>query len=88
MLRMAPGIRVEWRGLGGIRVLSNRGARGFSASGCPLALYVDGMLMTDFDVDMISPRSVEGLEVYNGSNAPIQYQFQHPCGVVLVWIKH
>jgi hypothetical protein len=35
MLRMAPGIRVEWRGLGGVRVLSNRGARGFSASGCP-----------------------------------------------------
>lgn len=87
MLRMAPGIRVEWRGLGGAQILSNRGSRGFTASGCPLALYVDGMLMTDFDVDMISPRAVEGLEVYNGSNAPIQYQFMHPCGVVLVWIK-
>lgn len=88
MLRMVPGIRVEWRGLGGVQVLSNRGARGFSASGCPLALYVDGMLMSDFDVDMISPRAVEGLEVYNGSNAPIQYQFRHLCGVVLVWIRH
>jgi hypothetical protein len=44
--------------------------------------------MSDFDVDMISPRAVEGLEVYIGSNAPIEHQFMHPCGVVLVWIKH
>jgi hypothetical protein len=54
---------------------------------CPLGIYVDGFLMAEFDLDMLDPRSVEAVEVYNGpSETPIQYRSQ--CGVVLIWLRH
>jgi hypothetical protein len=53
--------------------------------GCEPGVYYDGIPMnTSIDrLDMIALPFVEGVEVYVGAATPIQ--FQHPCGVILVW---
>jgi len=68
----------------------------FVFAGCEPDLYIDGQLFreriprdaTEQKVtawDVIAPEQIEGIEVYAGPNAPLQYQ--SPCGVVLVWTR-
>jgi len=64
--------------------------------GCEPDLYLDGQLFreriprdgTENKVDafdIVEPQLIEGIEVYTGSTAPLQYQ--NSCGVILVWTK-
>ena len=55
--------------------------------GCEPGVYYDGIPMnTSIDrLDMIAVPFVEGIEVYVGAATPIEYQ--HPCGVILVWTR-
>jgi hypothetical protein len=62
-----------------------------SGSLCHLRPYLDGMPMMAWDVNQVRPEDVEGIEVYQGVAAPIEYQNlidpdgRRPCGVVLIW---
>jgi hypothetical protein len=38
-------------------------------------------------VDHIPVSSVEGIEIYRGTQVPARYGAYHPCGVVLVWSR-
>lgn len=66
------------------------------ALGCEPDVYVDGVRIrdriakrnaeNDLDtIDFISPDQVEGVEVYVGAATPLQYN--HPCGVILLWTR-
>lgn len=65
-------------------------------SGCEPDLYIDGQLFRERitsdpqqnrldNWDVIDPTLIEGIEVYGGQQAPLQYK--SPCGVVLVWTR-
>jgi hypothetical protein len=64
--------------------------------GCEPDVYLDGIRMRDRipsspaenqldTVDLVPPAAIEGVEVYIGAVAPIQYD--HPCGVILIWTR-
>lgn len=66
-----------------------------SLPGCEPDLYLDGILYREraasgneprvAGFDIVDITQVEGIETYSGPNAPLQYQ--HPCGVILVWTR-
>jgi len=65
--------------------------------GCEPGLWVDGVRRQDklrieppdwvhiTDWDFLAPLTIDAIEVYSGSSGPIN--FQHPCGVILVWTR-
>jgi hypothetical protein len=64
--------------------------------GCEPDIYVDGQLYRERipsdptqnrvdDFDVVQVENIEGVEVYTGANAPLQYQSS--CGVVLIWTR-
>lgn len=90
LLRDLPGVLVLSRGVGASSVyfrrvttiVADEGARG-----CEPAIYYDGIPMNlGFDrLHEIPIPFIDGVEVYVGAATPIQ--FQHPCGVVLIWTR-
>ena len=52
---------------------------------CVLGTYVDNMEMHGFDIDTYPVDWIQALEVYEGSEIPPQYN--HSCGVVLIWSR-
>ena len=66
---------------------------GKKIAGCEPALYIDGRryqdrlmgVITIDDWNVVSPLTIEAIEIYKGSAAPIQYR--DACGVVLIWTK-
>jgi len=83
-----PGVSVR-HGSNGAQVMSGR-SRGFtSPGGCPLAVYLDDMRLRGWDLDSITPWSLEAVEIYRGISTPIQY-WSGPspgCGVILLWTR-
>lgn len=94
MLLDVPGIRSSSSGRGARRIL--RMAR-TEAWNCSLQLFVDGVLMTprvaamgEIPVDdLVSPGSVEGIEVYRGlSTVPAEFLNENArCGVIAIWTR-
>lgn len=93
LLRTVPGVQLVGGG-GGTRPRISLG-RG-TADGCATQIFVDGMLMnrggTANDIrldDVVSPGSVEGIEIYRGlSSIPPEFLTpESPCGVVAVWTR-
>ncbi|UCC84676.1 MAG: carboxypeptidase-like regulatory domain-containing protein [Gemmatimonadota bacterium] len=81
VLRRVPGVRVYW-GFDGVRVRGRGGPR------CWMRIYLDGFRMAQYwDLDMIDPSTVGGLEVYHGLATPIQYGHRSTCGVILIWSR-
>lgn len=88
MFRSIPGTRII-RNDGIIRNhIRFRGAR------CAPLVWLDGSPLSagEFDIDIISPNSVEAVEVYPSSgNAPPQFRVNasiaSACGTVLVWTR-
>ena len=84
-LQGVAGVRAL-RGLGGAAAVSTRG-------GCRMGVFLDGIFAPDLtaDLDAIPLQSVAAVEVYNGTQVPIQYQVRGrrgtACGVVLVWTR-
>lgn len=92
VLATLPGVRLENAGGSGTRRMV------FMRSGCPAQIYVDGFhinrtmgpgdsgLTVD---DVISPGSVEGIEVYRGlATIPAEFlSSSSSCGVVAIWTR-
>jgi len=90
MFRMIPGVTVM-PSQGMIRnQLRFRGARG----GCAPLTWLDGAPLSsgEFDIDALSPRSIEAFEVYTGSIVPPRFSVApgigpRTCGVIVVWSR-
>ena len=69
----------------GVRSMGMEGHYG--RRGCKLTVFVDDVIMDDwFHLDLLEPRNIEALEVYQGQGKPGEF-FWH-CGVILVWLTH
>lgn len=86
LLREIPGVQIGANSMQG-RVIRLRGAD------CPPLVFIDGFPASagEFDLDMIEPQSVEGVEVYSGS-ASVPPEFSGPrdldrCGVIAIWSR-
>jgi len=87
LLRSVPGVRV---------VASSSGIRNalrFRGQDCPPLVYVDGFPASadEFDVDIIDPATVEGVEIYM-SMLTVPAELNSPrglerCGVIAVWSR-
>lgn len=81
LLSTAPGVRVK--------PSSRFGHSVFMREGCPAAIYLDGIRMSEYweTVDDIPTNQVAGIEIYSGPlEAPPRYQATS-CGVILIWRK-
>lgn len=86
LLREIPGVRI--RPIGNIQK-----AVRFRGSPCPPLVFLDGFAASaaEFDLEMLDPGMLEGVEVYPGS-ASVPSVFVGPrnldrCGVVAVWSR-
>jgi hypothetical protein len=87
LLREVPGVRL---------VAARSGIRNavrFRGQNCPPLVFVDGVPASadEFDVDMIDPISVEGIEIYMGM-LTVPSELHAPrgldqCGVIAVWSR-
>jgi len=84
VFRNVPGVIVSYES-GDARPVSRR-STSITGGNCELLVYLDGMLMQEWDMDDIRVEWVEAMEVYNGLNTPAQYA-RDPCGVVLIWTR-
>lgn len=86
LLREIPGVRVG-RLEGFDHAVRIRGAS------CAPAVFIDGFpaRASEFDLDMIDPVTVEGVEVYSsGSSVPSEFTgtgAELQCGVVAIWSR-
>lgn len=83
LVTLVPGIQATRNRLGQ-RELMGRGR-------CRLKLYVDDVLLEDFDLANLDPDLIEAMEVYHGGGdkIPLEYGMKpNHCGVILVWLKH
>ena len=91
MFRMIPGVTIQPNPFGMIRYqLRFRGARG----GCAPLTWLDGSPLAsgEFDIDNLSPRSIEAFEVYTGSIVPPRFSVApgigpRTCGAIVIWSK-
>lgn len=98
ILQEAPGVYAERRGSGtsGRVIRMGRSLAGPGGGGCPVQIFLDGMLATrdvaggDVAVDdLVSPADVEVIEVFRGL-ASVPPEFLNPksrCGVIAIWTK-
>jgi hypothetical protein len=90
MFRMIPGVTVV-PSQGIIRNhLRFRGARG----GCAPLTFLDGAPLSagEFDIDALSPRSIEAFEVYTGTIVPPRFAVApgigpRTCGAIVIWSR-
>lgn len=87
LLRSVPGVRVGSTNSGFQNAVRFRGAD------CAPVVFIDGFPATagEFDVDVIDPASVEGVEIYMGM-LTVPPEFVAPrgleqCGVIAVWSR-
>lgn len=86
LLRSIPGVRVRM-------VDSFRSVLYFRGASCAPLIFLDGAPAAAgyFDPDLISPGSIEGIEVYSGpSTVPPQFihsRRQGSCGVIVIWSR-
>ena len=88
VIRELPGVRILASG----RNVFTRSIR-LRGADCPPTVFVDGMPAHagEFDIDIIEPSTIEGVEVYHGS-ATIPPQFASSvggtrCGVIAFWSR-
>jgi hypothetical protein len=85
-----PGVRVvppPDNDILGTRLVSAR-AGGIN---CYMELFLDGIRqpLEGFNIDLLPPEDVEGIEVYSGSSrTPAIFAFRgSPCGAVVIWTR-
>ena len=88
MFRSIPGARVMSVGIGFQRVVRFRGEK------CAPITWLDGAPLAagEFDLDALSPRSIEAMEIYAGpASVPLQFQTDRnlasSCGAILIWSR-
>lgn len=90
--RMPAHIQYMLEGFPGLQIVGNgqvRIARNVGLS-CTASVFVDGMYLQAFDLNMIDVMSVYGVEVYRGSSdTPPQFQpvGRAGCGAVVIWTR-
>jgi len=90
VFRRVPGVFIE-RTRTGAQLVTRREAGRDVPGPCQLRPYLDGSPLPEWDIDQVLPDAVEGVEVYQGLAAPIEYRNltnpdgTSPCGVVLIW---
>jgi hypothetical protein len=93
VLRRVAGVTVVSSQIGsGSEAISNRRRSGTDSGRCRLLPYFNGVPTVSFDLELVPPEEIEGLEVYQGPNVPIEYldEFQAAgpsCGVILIWTR-
>jgi TonB family protein len=88
---MIPGVTIQPNPFGMIKSqLRFRGARG----GCAPLTWLDGSPLAsgEFDIDNLSPRSIEAFEVYTGTIVPPRFSVApgigpRTCGAIVIWSK-
>jgi len=74
----------------GIQLRADRSGKShlYGRRRCPLAVYLDDVLVPDFNMEALDPEWIEALEVYHGGStfSPPEYAGNH-CGVVLIWLR-
>jgi hypothetical protein len=87
MFRMVPGARLVNFGPG-------RTYLRFRGMQCPPMIWLDGtpLLAGEFDLDALSPYSIEGIEIYSGlSTVPAQFMgnryISSSCGTIVIWSR-
>lgn len=98
MIADAPGVFLGNCGMrrNNCQLLSSRISNGFSDDGCPLNVYIDGILLrgpngwpTGRPHYYVKPVEIVGVEVYRGA-ASLPGEFSGSdsrCGVVAIWTK-
>lgn len=83
-LRRMAGVQVTRGPFGAVTTM-----RGGVGRDCPVQFFVDGTLTHRFNVDVVMPNDIEGMEVYRGS-ASVPPGFNKgtaSCGVILIWTR-
>jgi hypothetical protein len=94
LMRRTPAAILVNQGPGRTMLRFNRQVgTGSSLPGCEPAVFLDGMLIQDQieeprlqDFNRVPPSAVAAVEVYVGSNTPLQYR-RTACGAVVIWTK-
>jgi hypothetical protein len=57
---------------------------------CAVAVFLDGLRVEDYNIDLIPPEDVVGIEVYRqGADTPAEFsRYSADCGAVLIWTKN
>lgn len=86
-----------FRRLPSVRVVSTESIRHairLRGERCPPLVWMDGFPLTasEFDLDMVTPETVEAIEVYSGISE-VPSRFMGPrglgsCGAVVIWSRH
>ena len=63
-----------------------------TASGrrCAVSVFLDGIRVENYNIDLIPPEDVLGLEVYRqGADTPAEFsKFSADCGALVIWTKN
>jgi hypothetical protein len=90
ILRSIPGLQLSTNNVGQSDPRVARSSLG-AFGNCPLEYWIDGMRLTDFHIDDLSPREVEAMEVYAGPAAlPPDLMSHHGtsgCGTIAIWTR-
>jgi hypothetical protein len=88
VIRRLPGVRLQDSQMPGQpSVAVNPRVRTQASGRCDLEVYIDGARTFSTDLNQIPPDWLDAMEVYLGSEAPVQYSGLNPCGVVLLWTR-
>ena len=96
LMRDIPGVRLEQApgGVTGDRIPTFGRALPGRPGGCPVQVFVDGVLATRADGgvsldELASPQSLEGMEIYRGlSGVPAEFLNEDArCGVIALWTR-
>jgi hypothetical protein len=99
LLASVPGVSLESSGTGTRRTVTMSRSRIGGMRNCPVQVFIDGRLLNrsvssgrDIGLsidDVVSPGSVEGIEVYRGiSGIPAEFlNTDARCGVVAIWTR-
>lgn len=57
---------------------------------CPVSVFLDGVRVENYNIDMIPPEDVLGIEVYRqGADTPAEFsRYSADCGAVVIWTKN
>ena len=90
MMRRIPGAMLR-PAAGGRSVLRFSRALIGGTRDCPPQYWVDGVMVSGFNIDDIMPSDIEGVELYSGVSV-IPPEFNNPrstvaCGLVVIWTR-
>jgi len=64
--------------------------RNSSGRRCAVSVFLDGLRVENYNIDMIPPEDVLGVEVYRqGADTPAEFsRYSADCGAVVIWTKN